>query len=166
MKLSNKLVGLIFLLFVWLYIFVADGQIGFGMQCVNDDCFVSAGSSIQNMALSVLYIVALVYYKQTDSMQTGIERFSKVYKVVSFIIDVIVVTLVLSSFLAIPLLMQEFQESGVWQFQFERNYSRKFDGLLTGGAMLVAGIGIWQYYKIHKKYQKYTVGQYIVSIFK
>ena len=137
--------------------------LGFSLQCLGDDCIVAASSNIPNIFIAISIIFFITLYPQHTIKAIEISDFNTLHKIMAFLTDFMVVMLILTPFAGFPLLMLEFNYTGSFEWAFQRDYLRSTDTICAFLNLLFAlSIMAYYFYK-HKKSNRLTIGQYLLS---
>ncbi len=137
--------------------------LGFSLHCVGDSCTVAASSTIPNIIIAVLMVLFFAFYPQINIQTVAVNDFGLLHKIIAFLIDFFIIVMVVSPFSALPLLLAEFNHTGVFAWAFERDYSRSSDSLYSALILLFSLMIIGYYFYKHKKLKRPTLGQYLLS---
>jgi hypothetical protein len=146
------------------YLAMRAGGGGYSVACFNSDCQVSALSSLEILTISAALLTLVVVFKLPPSEDlaplgkpAGYAR-----RIVAFVADFFVVTLIASSLGALIALLAEMGHAGSWAWFFERDYARWSDWI---AALLVAGtfLVLYFYYSRAARAGRQTFGQFLLG---
>lgn len=136
---------------------------GFTSECSNGNCEVAARGSLHGIfaGLAIGVLVWLMPRKKTESWATepvGVfRRLSAVY------INMAVILFTLTNIVVLPILLVEAEYTGEFQWNFERDFSRDWDFLLTGAGVLFLFAAMFYHYYRSLIVGRPTIGQYLMG---
>lgn len=136
---------------------------GFNSTCVNDQCFMSASTSLMGLVSSGVLVAFVVLYPQETGTPLHIDPIKIGERFAAFFIDFLVVLAATSPIATLPILLAEAEATGNFQWSFERDFSRPTDGALTFPGVLSMFAALFAYFYIHPAIGRQTVGQYLLG---
>lgn len=150
------------LVLVYISTEAAGGNIGVTSQCINQNCFVNASSSLVSIICGLILLVFVFKFPRTFS-KTSEVRAGVWRRFGAFFVDFLVVINALTPFMVIPALSAEFGYTGEFNWRFERDFARPTDNLIIlPTVFLMIGILLYYFYYFGIRYGQ-TVGQYILG---
>lgn len=156
------LVFLIIVIFFYGTASFSGGHVGISSQCVNNNCVVSASTSLYSIILSLGFILFAMKFPRAKRVDTKI-RVGVWRRFGAFFLDFLTILLALTPILTLPIIYAEYTHTGSFNWSFQRNFSRDSDILLIlpSGLILFAGL-IYYFYKF-TLLSKPTLGQYVLG---
>ncbi len=155
----------VFLIAIGLHIGItynAGSHVGVTSQCINEQCFVSASTSIISIIFGIGLIIYAIKFPRAETTVTETNagfwrRFS------AFLIDFIALLTALASVVALPTIFAEYLHTNTFSWSFQRDYSRRSDLLLIIPSVLIMMTGLIYYFYKFTLSSKQTLGQYILG---
>ncbi len=128
----------------------------------NYDCVVSVSASLASVVFALSMLAFLAFYVQNDSAIDSSKMVGAWRRLGAFMLDFVVVLIVIVPLATLPLLMTEARHSGIFQWSFERNFSRSTDSIYLLAGTWVP-LAMFCYFYIHLRVNRQTVGQYVLG---
>ncbi|MES1156859.1 MAG: RDD family protein [Alphaproteobacteria bacterium] len=143
--------------------FGASPHEGFNSTCVNDQCYMSASSSLVSLIASAILAVFTVFYPQKAGESERTEPVKIKERFAAFLIDFFIVISAGGPVATLPILLTEAKAVGRFQWSFERDFSRPTDYVLAvPGVFFMFGL-LFVYFYVHLLIGRQTVGQYLLG---
>lgn len=136
---------------------------GFSSTCVNDQCFMSASTSLMGLVASGIMVAVGVLYPQKMGTPMHIEPIKIWERFAAFFIDFLAVLAATTPIATLPILLAEADATGSFQWSFERDFSRLSDGALAILGVLSMFAALFAYFYIHSAISRQTIGQYLLG---
>jgi hypothetical protein len=143
--------------------FATSSQHGFQANCVNDQCYVVAATSLPGLIASAV-LAAFVYLYPQPRHETGHTEPIKLWKRgVAFYVDFWIALSITAPAATLPLLFEEGRFTGDFRWSFERDFARSTDAALAVPAILIMFVVLFLYFYLHLRLQRQTIGQYLMG---
>ncbi len=158
-----------FLVFIIICLCIAIGSwfpgyvAGMSSSCHDGDCSLYVGTSLPSITLALFLLLFTIFYRQKNDHKDAFVKFSAFHKVLSFILDLIVTTIIIAPFVGLPLLISESTHTGTFQWVVQRDFSRTTDPLYILIVFISLVVAMYYYFRKHKLLKKPTIGQYVLS---
>lgn len=142
---------------------LAGGSMGLESHCVNGQCDVSVSSSLASTLVGILLIPAALLYPQRRMVFDVSSRVQWWRRLLAFWLDMMVVLAAITPLTTLPILLAEQQATGVFEWSFSRRFARETDALLMIPGILFMFVALYVYFWLHPKFERTTVGQYVLG---
>lgn len=143
--------------------FATAPQHGFNSTCINDRCYMSASTSFLALVASAVFAAFVIFYPQEAGTPIHVEPIKIWEGFAAFFIDFLVVLSATSPIATLPILLAEADATGIFQWRFERDFSRPTDAALAVPGVLSGFAVFFAYFYIHPAIGRQTVGQYLLG---
>lgn len=161
---SRNIVLIITVIIVSVSVIFSDGMVGASSQCVNGRCLVGGGSSIFAMFIGLILGGFALWFPRKEFIASEEVKVSIWRRIVAMFVDFYALMMVVTPFLAMPLLIIESQHTGEFAWNFVREYQRESDTFAILPVTLLMLVLMISFFYISAKKQTQTLGQYILNI--
>ncbi|MES1197055.1 MAG: RDD family protein [Pseudomonadota bacterium] len=130
--------------------------------CGSKDCAVHAATSPLSLVASVCLLVFVLVHAHESAEPDRTDPVSFRRRFVGFLIDFCVGLCACVPLLVVPVLLIEARQSGVFRWEFSRDYGRPTDVVIVLIVFLTFG-ALFAYFYAHARIGRQTVGQYVLG---
>ena len=154
---------LVFVVTILLFVAITSasgGYVGVSSQCINQQCFMAASTSLISIALGIGFLIYAIKFPRKifglSSHRTGAWR-----RFGAFILDFMVILLSLTPIIVLPALIAEYFHTDSFVWFFQRAFARSSDTWVVLPSVLIMFGGLFYYFYRYCALSKQTLGQYV-----
>jgi uncharacterized RDD family membrane protein YckC len=142
---------------------LSGGSVGVSSQCLNDDCWVSASSSLFAIISGLLLAAFVLFFPRKNFTESSDGIVGVWRRFGALFLDFLVVLAIITPIAALPLLAVESSYIGSFEWSFIRDFSREADSyFLFPSIFIMFGLVFFYFYQYSKNMQQ-TLGQYVLN---